>query len=145
MEKVAYKLSTIDAIANLLIERTEIAPISGASLLTLTGALGAGKTTLVQSIARQLKVEEVVTSPTFVIMKYYQTQHPRYKTLVHIDAYRLENTKELKNLGFEELLDDYNLLICLEWPERVSALIPTRALSVCLSLVDDVTRTITYD
>src|ERR1700739_2778621 len=76
-----------------------------ATVVTLSGDLGAGKTTFVQAAANALGIEENVTSPTFVIEKIYQlpkksdVRHRFFKRLVHVDAYRLEGPAELEKLG----------------------------------------------
>ncbi|OGG41471.1 tRNA (adenosine(37)-N6)-threonylcarbamoyltransferase complex ATPase subunit type 1 TsaE [Candidatus Kaiserbacteria bacterium RIFCSPHIGHO2_01_FULL_46_22] len=97
---------------------------SSAVVLGLHGDLGAGKTTFVQMLADQLGVQESVTSPTFVIMKKYQTKDQRFSTLVHIDAYRLESAEELEVLDFSSELSDEKNIICIEWAEKVTDLLP---------------------
>lgn len=105
----------------------------GAVILALSGDLGAGKTTFVQKVATVLGVHESVTSPTFVIMRSYATNHQRFAQLVHIDAYRLEHVDELGVLGFAELCTDPASLICIEWPERVSELLPASTKHITFS------------
>ncbi len=90
-----------------------------AIIIALYGELGAGKTTLVQAIATELGVEEMVTSPTFVIAKWYKTNSSDFYTLVHIDAYRVESEDELRPLGFIELLKQPRALVIIEWPEKM--------------------------
>lgn len=90
-----------------------------AVVVALQGELGAGKTTLTQAIAAELGVEEIVTSPTFVIAKWYKTNSIDFYTLVHIDAYRVESEDELKPLGFLELLKQPRALVIIEWPEKI--------------------------
>jgi tRNA threonylcarbamoyladenosine biosynthesis protein TsaE len=75
-----------------------------ALIVGLYGNLGAGKTSFTQAVARALGVTDIVNSPTFVIEKIYDTKHTHFIRLVHIDAYRLEDAKELQNLNFEELV-----------------------------------------
>ena len=116
-----------------------------ACILTLTGDLGAGKTTLVQSIAKLLGITEVVTSPTFVVMKRYETEHALFHTLIHIDAYRLESSEEMKPLRFKEVLQEAGTLVCIEWAERIADIIPVDSHRLILSTVDEATRTITYE
>lgn len=98
-----------------------------ATLVTLSGELGAGKTTFAQGIARALGVTETVTSPTFVIEKVYALEGQRWERLIHIDAYRLNSSHELEVLGWKKMLDDPKNLIVLEWPERVADIIPQSA------------------
>ncbi len=93
-----------------------------ATVVGLSGHLGAGKTAFVKMVAKLLGVEGEITSPTFVIMKVYDidTQDIPWKRLVHIDAYRLENPEETDALDFELLVADRHNLIMVEWSENVS-------------------------
>lgn len=125
-----------------------LAPASGgATVVTLSGDLGAGKTTFVKALARQLRVREEVTSPTFVIERLYDLPknvgHPMsYTTLVHIDAYRLTSAQELEVLGWKEVIADKNNLILLEWPEMVEGAIPGGAIRVRLEWISETERDI---
>src|ERR1700741_1595530 len=71
-----------------------------ALLVTLSGELGAGKTSFTQGLARALGVSEPITSPTFVLEKVYELSNQPFSRLVHIDAYRLDGEKSLTPLGF---------------------------------------------
>ena len=114
----------------------DLTPGTTAAVLALHGELGAGKTTFVQALAEQLGVEEVVTSPTFVIQKNYSLLGD-WEQLVHIDAYRLDDPAELERLGFSELLASPKTLICIEWAERVRSLLPKDTLHLTFTLVDE--------
>jgi len=124
----------------------------GATLVTLSGELGAGKTAFTKEVARALGVEESVTSPTFVLEKIYSLrrrtgQLPEdgaFQRLIHIDAYRLEGGRELAPLGFEELMKAPGNLILLEWPEKVADALPEPAKRILLAPMADGSRTITY-
>lgn len=106
-----------------------------AVLVTLSGELGAGKTSFVQGVARELGVEEPITSPTFVLEKIYDLpEGKRFTRLVHIDAYRLEEEKSLAPLHFDELYADPKNLILLEWPELVHEQLPKADMSVRFSV-----------
>lgn len=108
---------------------------SHATLLTLSGELGAGKTSFTQGLAQALGVEESVTSPTFVLEKIYDLpEGKRFARLVHIDAYRLEGEKSLVPLGFDELYADPSNLIVLEWPELVEGQLPKPDVRINLSI-----------
>lgn len=113
-------------IAKKILEKVSFLASSRADVVTLSGDLGAGKTTLSQSIARELGVVENVISPTFVIMKSYEINNKNYKwkNLIHIDAYRLADSSELKKLGWDKILSDQNNLILIEWSELVPECIP---------------------
>lgn len=121
------------------------APKSRAAVLALEGDLGAGKTSLVQQIAEALGVVRDVPSPTFVIMRSYEAKHPRFKRLVHIDAYRIEDERELLPLRLEEVFADAEALVCVEWPKRLFGALPQERFDITLSVVDQETRTLAAD
>jgi tRNA threonylcarbamoyladenosine biosynthesis protein TsaE len=81
------------------------------------------KTTLVKAIAKELGITETITSPTFVIAKYYDTKDARFTKLIHIDAYRIEDPKELEVLGWDSIKKEPNTLVVIEWPEKVEGLL----------------------
>jgi tRNA threonylcarbamoyladenosine biosynthesis protein TsaE len=112
-------------------------PREHATVVTLQGDLGAGKTTFVQSVARSLGVGESVSSPTFVIEKIYQLHNQKYARLIHIDAYRLKSQHELEVLGWDEIAADPGNLIFIEWPERVPDLIPSDAIRIRIDIDGD--------
>lgn len=126
---------------------SSLSPHETATVVALSGDLGAGKTTFTQAVAKHLGVEETVVSPTFVIQKSYPLEgHPPtggFRRLIHIDAYRLKEERELSVLGWEELLTDPGNLILVEWPERVPGLLPRETHRVSLQYIDDNTREIT--
>ncbi len=93
-------------------------------VIAMTGELGSGKTTYVQERARALGITESVVSPTFVILKIYKIPKGEFDHLIHIDAYRLENEKELEKLGIKELMADHKNLVMIEWADKVRSLIP---------------------
>ena len=96
-----------------------------AAVITLTGDLGAGKTTLTQELAKHLNISEPVVSPTFGIMKVYELEHNQdFDQLVHIDAYRIESIDEVGPLRFEELFKQPRTLVCIEWPDKIAELLP---------------------
>ncbi len=117
---------------------------SGARVVTLSGELGAGKTTFAQGIARALGVTESVQSPTFVLEKVYALEAQSFQKLIHIDAYRLKGGDELRAIGWDELLADSGNLILIEWPERVPGCIPTDAIRIRFDIDGD-GRRITID
>lgn len=117
---------------------------SGATVVTLSGELGAGKTTFVQEIAKSLGVTESITSPTFVIEKVYEVEGSAFRRLVHIDAYRLKSEHELEVLGWKEIISEKRNLVLIEWPERVPGLMPERAVRLHFDIAGE-GRIITID
>ena len=97
----------------------------GALVLALRGELGAGKTTFVQGLAGVLGVKEKILSPTFLIIKHFNILTSKhFKNLYHMDAYRLSGAGDVKGLGLEEILQDKNNLVVIEWAERVKDILP---------------------
>jgi tRNA threonylcarbamoyladenosine biosynthesis protein TsaE len=123
-----------------------LAPKQGtATVVGLSGDLGSGKTTFTQALARHLGVQETVTSPTFVIEKIYQLPNGQpFKHLIHIDAYRLSDGRELLNLGWAEIVSDPGNLILVEWSERVQDILPENSLEIQFQFIDEQTRLIKY-
>lgn len=116
-----------------------------ATVVALSGDLGAGKTAFAQALARAFGIEEDVTSPTYVIEKVYAPARGPFQRLIHIDAYRLNGAHDLYVLGWKDLMQEPGNLILIEWPEKVEEAIPPDALRITLEYVDEHTRTITHD
>lgn len=121
-----------------------LVPGAKATLITLTGELGAGKTAFTQALATELGIDEPVTSPTFVLEKIYTLSDQRFSRLAHIDAYRLKGGSELAALGFDELMNDSTTLVVLEWPERVADMLPPATVAMTIVVNTDGSRTISY-
>lgn len=120
---IHYTEESVEAVADELLKSLTLHE-GGATVVGLSGDLGAGKTTLVKAIATKLSISETVTSPTFVIAKYYDTQDENFQKLIHIDAYRIEDITELDPLGWETMIGSPKTLIVLEWPEKIEGALP---------------------
>lgn len=105
----------------------EIKPGREATVVALKGNLGSGKTTFAQFVGEALGVRDPIQSPTFLIEKIYELTDKPWKFLIHIDAYRLEREEELQALGWEEMVSRSDNLILIEWPEKVSGILPESA------------------
>ncbi len=108
------------------------------STLALHGDLGVGKTTFVQGLARGLGVTAPVTSPTFNIFTLYRSEA---RTLVHMDAYRLENDRQIDALMLEDFLVS-PWCLAVEWPEKITAWIPANAFHFDLGIIPDQHHTV---
>lgn len=131
MEK-NYGIAELPAIA---IELAEV--ISRFKVVTFSGNLGSGKTTLIKQLCAIWGVQGSVSSPTFSLVNQYTTANKAIGALIyHIDLYRLTGEEEAYNAGIEENL--YSNQLCLvEWPERAPAIIPDHALRVEITYVSD--------
>jgi len=107
------------------------ASIGPGDLVTLSGDLGAGKTTLARAILRYVAgdAELAVPSPTFTMMQVYQLP---LMTVVHSDLYRVNTVAELSELGWDEAGD--NAAVIVEWPDRAGSLLQSDRLDVALNL-----------
>lgn len=95
-------------------------------IITLSGPLGAGKTTFVQTLAKEIGVKREPQSPTFALMRSYPvTGKGKVKRIVHVDAYRIEHERELLALDLDEELADGKSILVLEWPEKIPGWIAT--------------------
>ena len=100
-------------------------------LVALAGDLGAGKTTLARGILTELGITGPMPSPTFTLVQTYEAAR---LVVRHYDLYRLEDPRELLELGLDEALEEGAVLV--EWPERAGGLLPDDALTVSLTMSD---------
>lgn len=95
------------------------------------GEMGAGKTTLITEILKQLGIEDPEGSPTFSLVNTYELNNG--KTVHHFDFYRVESLEEALDMGVEDLL--YGDDLCLmEWPKKVEELLPDETIWLYLSI-----------
>mgnify|MGYP003975142557 FL=1 len=89
-------------------------------IVILQGDLGSGKTTFTKGMAKGLGITEIITSPTFSLMNIYEYGE---NSLIHIDTYRLENERDLLDIGIEDYLGKPNTITIIEWPEKIKNLL----------------------
>lgn len=92
---------------------------SGATIVALYGAMGAGKTTLISEFCRQRGITQGVSSPTFAIVNEYI--EPTNKKIYHFDCYRFETEQEAMDIGVFDYFDS-GALCFVEWPERIEGI-----------------------
>ncbi len=107
------------------------------SVYAFYGEMGAGKTTFIKAICKQLQVRDNVSSPTFALVYEYfsQIKGPVY----HFDLYRIEDLSELFDLGYEDYFYSGNLCF-IEWPEKAEELLPKNTKKVKLTIKNDGSR-----
>lgn len=120
--------------------------LKGGEVFALSGELGGGKTTFTKGLAEALKVEETITSPTFVILKAYPAKIGNKKIqFVHIDAYRCDNIEDVKSVGIEDYLGRKDVLLVVEWAEKIKDILPKNIINISFKLSGENTREIIYD
>ena len=105
-EKIAFKIAK---------------KISYGTIIGLRGNLGTGKTVFARGFARGLNIDEIVSSPTFTLVKEYPTKNKQW--LYHLDLYRISNSNAALVFGIDEYLNDSNAIVLIEWPERIHELL----------------------
>jgi len=124
-----------------------VAKLRGGEVLALIGELGAGKTAFVKGLAAGLGVKNIITSPTFVLMKEYKSKVKSQKLkvldLVHIDAYRLNSGKDLAAIGALEYFGAKNSVVAIEWADRVKDIWPKKVIKIDFKILKDNKREIT--
>ena len=90
-------------------------------VIGFNGDLGTGKTTFIKGVLLGLNYKEIVTSPTFTLINEYDAI---YKIL-HIDFYREKNIQRWKNIGFEEIINNDNIVL-IEWSNLIPDLLPKK-------------------
>ena len=102
------------------------------------GDMGVGKTTLIKELAKQLGSQDPVSSPTFSLVNEYALPEDK---LYHFDFYRLEDESEAYDMGVEEYLDSDHWKF-IEWPDRISSLLPQDNVSIELTKNTNGSRTL---
>lgn len=130
------------------------AKLKGGEVLALSGELGGGKTTFTKGLAEALKVEEPITSPTFVMLKVYDAiLRPKVHLrgvrkmvkLIHIDAYRTDSIEDIKSVGIEDYLNRDDIVMVVEWAEKIREILPDNIIQINFKFIDENTREIEYD
>lgn len=105
-------------------------------IICLSGDLGAGKTTMVQGIAKGWGSLDSVSSPTFILVNVYR--RPDGSVLSHLDSYRLQSALEAEDLDLEPMIE--NGPVVIEWPERIDEILPVERLWVSMRWLADEQR-----
>ena len=108
--------------------------IGNKKIFAFYGEMGAGKTTFISAVCKQLGVNEPVTSPTFAIINEYHTN--KGGIIYHLDCYRLNSIQEAKNIGIEEYFDSGNLCF-IEWAENIEEILPFDTLKILINKTND--------
>ena len=138
MKKIIdFNIKDINALENVVTKI--IALSSDHSVFCFYGNLGAGKTTLIKLICENLKVTDIISSPTYPIINEYKTIDNN--VIYHIDLYRIKSVQEAINIGLDEYLYSKNLCF-IEWPDHFESLLPEDHVKVFIRKLEDENRNI---
>ncbi len=126
--EIVFEEHEIEMAANHFLERTK-----GYKIFAFSGGLGAGKTTFIKALCRQLKAIEAATSPTYSIIQEYHTTDGQ--VIYHMDWYRLKDTEEALDAGVEDCLESGNICM-IEWPEKALELLSEQTIFSTFSLIN---------
>ena len=133
--QVSYQLSNLKEVAQKILDESQH------KIIIFDAPMGAGKTTLIKELVKRLGVNDIANSPTFSIVNEYRTE--ANEIVYHFDLYRIEDEEETLDFGIEEYLFSGNWCF-IEWPEKISNLLPDTYHSVEISIDDENTRTLIF-
>ena len=120
--------------------------LKGGEIIGLIGELGSGKTTFVKGVAEELKVAEIITSPTFLMLKPYRGKIGKQTIeFVHVDAYRVETIEDIKSVGIEDYIGRTDVILVIEWADKIKEILPQDTFYIKFTNLDNSKRKITYD
>lgn len=137
MKFIAKNIGELPAMARAFLQEA-----GDCRLFAFHGDMGAGKTTLISEICRQLGVEEETVSPTFSIVNEYEDAEGN--PIFHFDFYRIDSNEEALDLGLDEYFDS-GALCFMEWPEKIEAFLPDETVDVWLHELPDGSRSISFN
>ncbi|NVJ88344.1 MAG: tRNA (adenosine(37)-N6)-threonylcarbamoyltransferase complex ATPase subunit type 1 TsaE [Flavobacteriaceae bacterium] len=123
-----YTLKDLPEVANELIK------LASNKVLLFYAEMGAGKTTLIKEICKQLGVTDVVSSPTFSLVNEYVSNSG--ETIYHFDFYRITDEEEALDIGIDDYFDSGNWCF-IEWPNNIENLLPLDAVEIHISILEN--------
>lgn len=138
MKIIDLKIDSLETISESAAQFAEA--MDDFSVFAFYGEMGAGKTTFINAICRELGVEEVTNSPSFSIINEYRSEATA-ELIYHFDCYRLENEAEAEDIGVEDYFES-GAICLIEWSERIENLLPDHAVRVDIAENADGSRSV---
>src|SRR3989338_5119449 len=107
--------------------------LRGGEVFALIGSLGAGKTTFVKALGKELRVRNRITSPTFTLLHEYQGKMPQSREplhIYHLDLYRTQNFREVANTGILEVWSMPGTVTLIEWADKITKHLPKQTTTI---------------
>lgn len=118
--------------------------LSGGEVVALNGQLGAGKTFFIKKMLTGFGVDNV-SSPTFALVNQYSGRHNgKHYSISHFDFYRINDSEELYDIGFEEYITADNSVTLIEWAGLFPDVLPKHRIEILIEVNEDFSRTITF-
>lgn len=128
--KIEFDIHDIDKVAETILNNVH------SKIILFKGAMGAGKTTLIKALVKQVGSLDVVTSPTFALMNEYLTTDCK---IYHYDFYRIKKLEEALDLGFDEFIEE-DVWNMIEWPDLIVGLLPLSYVEIEINKLSDTKR-----
>lgn len=128
--KIEFDILDIDKVAETILNNVH------SKIILFKGAMGAGKTTLIKALVKQVGSLDVVTSPTFALMNEYLTTDCK---IYHYDFYRIKELEEALDLGFDEFIEE-DVWNMIEWPDLIVGLLPLSYVEIEINKLSDTKR-----
>jgi tRNA threonylcarbamoyladenosine biosynthesis protein TsaE len=130
--EIFFELESIEKVASEFLKTFDRYKV-----FAFSGDLGAGKTTFISALCKELKVVETVTSPTYSIIQEYKTLEG--KIIYHIDLYRIKSSHEAMEAGIEDCLNSHEMCF-VEWPEKATDIFPNDTVFSNFVIISDTER-----
>lgn len=130
--EIVFKLDEIDTVAKKFLSYS-----LGYKIFTFTGGLGAGKTTFIDAVCKEIGVAEAVTSPTYSLIHEYETKVN--EIIYHMDFYRLTSLEEAIDAGVEECIFSGEFCM-IEWPSRIANILPDEIIKSEIFILNETQR-----
>ncbi len=138
METVIYLTNSVSKTQELA--EKFASQINPGDVLAFYGELGSGKTSFIQGLAKGLGIKRRIMSPTFIIVRSYALDDGSF---YHVDLYRIQNNADLLGTGIDQLINDKNSIVALEWAEKMGTMLPARRIEVHIEDLKNDKRRIT--